>query len=67
VSEAPAPDSDPKAEWLDSEATERIRSLVLGLSADLVAHVCRSTGASLDEEEPKTFGAPPPPSAPPPQ
>jgi hypothetical protein len=36
----------------DPEVTERIRSLLLGLSAELVAYLCRSTGPSPGVNDP---------------
>jgi hypothetical protein len=38
----------------DPETAERIRSLLVGLSADLVAHLSRSTGPSPGEDTPPT-------------
>ena len=52
-----AHDSNPVKEPLDPEVAARIRSMLLGLSADLVAHVSRSTGAS-PEPHPERSGPP---------
>ena len=38
--------SDSDSSRPDPEVADRIRSMLLGLSADLVAHVSRSTGVS---------------------
>ena len=54
MSQAGDSGSPPLGVWpagpLDPKAAERIRSMLLGLSADLVAHLSRSTGASPEPD-----------------